>query len=425
MLRASFLILILLLVLLVGWIVAPMLIPPAMVRLDSSSELASMMLRPPAEAETVIAVATFGPAWHRYSPLLAPLIQSADAEALDRAAWLAGRSRVVAWTRGGYWGAVARPDPLRRMLARILAAARSAPIRVEGSEILFGTVGDPIPSAEVGELSEGLEGHVFILHRKKGGYPPIGRPALSAIEFDDGDLRVVTRAASSPEATAEMEGEFLPRSAPISLRFAKAPKAVLTLEQAFPVDLRAILEQGGMVALYGVETRGLLPRPQLVFSVPADDARAAAIIERIDRATTQGAIGLLLGMREQEARSVGETELFRREGVGLTIEFARRPGEFLLAFDKTSLTRFLEDESVPIAPGPAAWAMRARPRDLLPILDQVRSNTAIRLLAEDFATEAGDLAQAFRSIPRAEEVEARLEPAGDGMVIRAAVQLRD
>ena len=425
MLRASFLIILLLLVLLVGWIVAPMLIPPAMVPLDSSPELASMMLRAPAEAETVIAVATFGPAWHRYSPLLAPLIQSADAEALDRAAWLAGRSRVVAWTRGGYWGAVARPDPLRRALARILAAAGSAPIRVEGDEVLFGTVGDPLGAAEVQQLSEGLQGHAFILHRKKGGYPPIGRPALSAIEFDDGDLRVVTRASSSPEVTAEMGGAFLPRSAPISVRFAKAPKAVLTLEQAFPVDLEAILEQGGMVALYGVETRGLLPRPQLVFSVPADDERAEGIIQRIDRATTQGAIGLLLGMREQEARSVAGTELFRREGVGLTIEFARRPGEFLLAFDRTSLTRLLEDESVPIPPGPAAWAMRARPRDLLPILDEVRSNTAIRLLAEDFATEAGDLAQAFRSIPRADEVEARLEPAGTGMVIRAAVKLRD
>lgn len=423
MLRATLLILLILLVLLVGWIVAPMLVPPAMVQLGSSSELAGMMLRAPAEAENVIAVATFGPAWHRYSPLLAPLIQSADAEALDRAAWLAGRSRVVAWTRGGDWGAVARPDPLRRLLARILAAAGSAPIRVEGDEVLFGTVDDPVDAGATDALSAGLEGHAFILHRKDGGYPPIGRPALSAIEFEDGDLRVTTRGPSSSEVTAEMSGVFLPQSAPISLRFARPPKAVLTLEQAFPVDLRAILEQGGMVALYGVETRGLLPRPLLVFSVPADDARAASIIERIDRATTQGAIGLLLGMRAQQARTLAGTELVRREGVGLTIEYARRPGEFLLAFDKTSLSRLLEDESVPLEPGAAAWSMRARPRDLLPILDQIRSNTAIRLLAEDFAREAGDLARLFRSIPRAEEVEARLEPAGDGMMIRAAVKL--
>lgn len=425
MLRAALLITLLLVILLAGWIVIPMLVPPAKVSVSNGGEFAELMALAPQDADTVIGVATFGPAWHRYSPLLAPIVQAADAEALDRAAWLAGRSPVVTWTTRGDWGAVAEPDPLRRILARIAGSMGLAPIRVEGNRVLFGTAPEPGGDPFGGLDSSGLEGHAFVVHNKRGGYPPLGRPAISAAVFENGDLAVVSRAAAEPKQVAEMGGEFLPRSAPISMRFAAPPKALLTLEQAFPVELRAILEDGGMVALYGVETKGLLPRPLLAFSVPADERRAKSIIQRIDRATTQGALGLLLGMREANTRTVAGVSIVRREGVGLTIEFAQRPGEFLLAFDRSSLQRLLEDDRIELSPGAAAWEMRAQPRDLLPILEQIQSNTAIRLLAEDFAREAGDLAQIFRSIPTAEAVGARLEPAAGGASLRAAVQLND
>lgn len=427
MLRGVVLVVLIAVLALGAWIVVPMLAEPESVALAGDADMRALLGLAPPSASQAFLIPAFGPAWRRFEPLLLPLLDlNGNESSIGAAAWLLGPSPVLLWSSGQSWGAIADPDPLRAALLRVAAVfLPDLEIRFERSRAFLNAGTAVAPVAIEDALVGDLRGHAFVYHREgSDGYPPLERPALSAITFEEGTLQVMTRGRSArPLRTRDLSGTTLPAGALLAARFAEPPEAILAIEKAIPISLPAYLADGGMVALYGIESEGIVPRPRLVFAIPADEPRSRDLIAAIDRLTTRGAMRYLLGMEQDRQRLVAGIPVTRREGIGLTIEFANRGEEFLFAFDGVSLERLLTDREVPAGVGEAAWALRGSPEHLLPLLEELGRNEALRLFARDFSTETLRVAQALRNLPSAKELRATLHPGPDGMVLRAEAEL--
>ncbi|HEY0593833.1 MAG TPA: hypothetical protein VGF40_18825, partial [Thermoanaerobaculia bacterium] len=380
-------------------LVVPRLAEPGAPRLEAEASLLAMMAAAPDDFETVVAIPTFASTWRRFSPLIEPLLDSREDErSLAAASWLIGNAPVAIWTSGGAWGALARPDPLHRIALRIANPFVPVDLRIEGDLVRFGPEVAAASQAIDPSLVRTLEGHLFILHGAKGSYPPMERPALTALRFGDGVLRITSRgrakdgASSAPPAL--LGARTLPSNALLAARFAEPPRAVLAMEKTAPIRFERLLGEGAMVALYGVEEGGLIPRPLIAFSVPADDATYRDLVGAVDRAMAKGAVGLLLGPQPETTRTAGDVTITHREGLGLTLEYARRGDELLFAFDDGSVEQLLRAREISVGTGSAIWSMRARPAELLPALEELGSSRGLRLLARGFSNAARDLARA-------------------------------
>lgn len=427
--RIAILVILVLMTALGAALLIPLFSAPAAPELSGRPDLLAMMGGAPPEAENVIAIPTFAPAWRRFAPLIAPMLKSkADERSLDAASWLVGSAPVAIWTGDGGWGAVARPDALHRLLLRAATPFLSIDVVFDDALVRFGSAGSASPQPPDAALAASLSGHLFILHGEEGSYPPMERPALTAIRFGDSALDIVTRGRVEPAAAAEplrLEAGTLPANALLAARFAEPPRAVLAMEKTSPMRFERLLRNGGMVALYGVDDGGLVPQPLIAFSVPADEEGYEQMVAAVDRAMARGAVGLLLGPQPETTRTVGGVTIQHREGLGLTLEFARRGDEMLFSFDDRSLERLLEAEMVPARNGRASWAMRARPRELLPVLEEIGSSRGLRLLARGFSDAARDLARALRALPPTDELTADLETEGGFVVLRAQARLEE
>lgn len=429
MLRAVVFLVLVVLAMLVAftiWLVIPLWSEPPTVTLSESAAMRGLLEQAPPGAKTIIAIPSFAPAVRRYEEVLAPLLGSEDhRDALLASAWLLGGAPVGAWSSGDSWGAIAKPGAVRALLIRAVGPWVGLDVRVDGDAILLGR-GSAAPQMRdlPAPLVNGLRGEIFLRHIEADGYPPTPVPALTALGFAGGRLTVETRAeAEETMAVIPLEGLTLPTEALLAVRFAEPPEGVLAIEKAVPLDLPRYLADGGMVALYGVETGGLVPRPRLVFAIPADEARAAEISARLDSLTTRGAVGLLLGMGRKEQRLVAGVPVTRRRGIGMTVEMARRGGELLLAFDDSSLERYLSDQMVPAGEGEAVWALRASPDRLLPLLDELAKDEALRLFASDFSRETRTFAAALRRLPPTRELRSQLVLTGGELLLRSEARL--
>ncbi len=408
-------------------VLLPLFSQPATARLAREPELLAMMVAAPLEAEQVIAVPTFAATWRRFAPLIGPLAESrASARSLSAASWAIGNAPVAIWTTDSGWGALARPDAMHRMLLRLGAPFISTGVAFEDGRVRFGGeapgAGRPVDAGLAGPL----EGHLFILHGDEGSYPPMERPALTAVRLEDGILKIVTRGRAAPGEGAEpirLGGKTLPANALLAARFAEPPRAVVAMEKAAPIRFGRFLREGTMVALYGAEDAGLVPRPLIAFSVPADDEAYRQMVAAVDRALAKGAVGLLLGAQPERTRTIGGVTVTHREGLGLTMEYARRNGEMLFAFDDASLERLLEAGEAPAGNGRASWALRARPLELLPVLHELGSSRGLRLLARGFSDAARDMEKTLRALPPSEELTAQLEREGEFVVLTAEARI--
>ncbi|HUP63907.1 MAG TPA: hypothetical protein VM557_01330 [Thermoanaerobaculia bacterium] len=423
--RVALLLVTIIVLALAAWLAWPLLAPGREVAFEDVPVLGDFIGSAPIDTEEIILVPSFSSAWRAYGPLLERRL--GEGEGLPAAAaWLIGASPTAIWTRPDSWGGATRPDPIRRFLIPFLAA-RFLDLRVEreGDIILF----NPNDEPTIGEIPRDClserSGSAFVIRLAEGGFPPIPRPAFTAISFDGDRLKIASCARGhEPLPTTSLTGVEMPSDALIAIRFAEPPPAIESIEKAVPIDLTRYLADGGSVALYGIETGGLVPRPSIVFGIRADDDRAAGIMAELDRATTRGAMKLLLGMGEDRTRVVGGVTVTRREGIGLTIEFARRGDELLIAFDGRSLEKLLSGGFVPTEDGEVSWHLRARPDQLLPVLDDLGSNPALRLFAEDFSRETRKLAAEIRALPPARLLVATVKGGQDGLVrLDATVEL--
>lgn len=319
-----------------------------------------------------------------------PVLRNApedDALASPFLPFLLGRSDVVLWRAENSRGAVARLDPVRAVLLRVYASTSGDRLNISSawgaSVVSSGTPSSPDASSRSQwlALAPSLRGHVFVIaaESSRAGFPPLARPALTALTFDGASIRTTSRAAHAKDvAVRDLSGARFPSSALIAAAVTECPRALKTIGKLFPFDICRLFANGGVIAIYDVDTRKLIPRLHGVIAVPAASAPSGLF---------DAALAL------EEHRNVGGVDIVRKRMPGATFEVARRGDEVLIGLDKSSLEKYLGDNLMtpPPASARAGWVVRVRPDELSRVLGALHERKELSLLAPDVERTVRDL----------------------------------
>lgn len=299
--------------------------------------------------------------------------------------WMLGAAPIVAW-KGGEDGKTTsyaiRLDGFRALLVRLwLLTSSNADVRWDGSTLIMH---DPQPSSatvdldETSRLSAGLPaGDAFVVQRRssRGAFPPIGRPSATSIRATVNELVLVSRAVATDSSDAPPIRARFARGAILSAAFAEPPKVLGDLNRLMGTRIDELVDDGGAIALYDVETGSFLPRPRGVISMPADEH---------GRAQLQGLSGIV--------SLVGETRDTGRE--------------LLVSFDRSSLGLYLKDEFEEATWPANRWSLRIDPPRLVPILRSVGDSAGVRFAAPRIHRAARDLRRWIGALEQARAIEA-------------------
>ncbi|HEY0158295.1 MAG TPA: hypothetical protein VGF28_13520 [Thermoanaerobaculia bacterium] len=311
--------------------------------------------------------------------------------------WMLGGADIAAWKVGKTTSYAVRLDGFRALLIRVwLLVTSTADARWEGATlIMHEPVAPPrkLDLEPILRLANGLpEGDVLVaqLETARGAFPPIGRPAVGSVRVTPAEITFVSHAATNDvNEQREIRAQF-PRSAILSAAFASPPRILLDLNRLVGTRVDALVDDGGSIALYGVDTGGLLPRPRGVIVIPADEEGRKQ----------------LEGIRHY-AELVGET---------------RDAGDRLLvSFDRTSMSLYIEDATVPAAWPATRWAMRIDPPRLLPILRKVGDSTGLRFASPRILRAAQDLRRWIDALEHVSVIEAAASVSGGVEELRVRV----
>lgn len=313
-----------------------------------------------------------------------PILQWRDEQELPRP-WMLGAGSIVAWKSGKTTSYAIRLDRFRALLVRAwLLFASNASARWEGSTLIMH---DPVAATAASpkldlepllRLANGLpEGDVLVVQREsaRGAFPPIGRPAVSSVRITAAEIVLVARAASSDVREQREIRTRFPRSAMLSAAFATSPRIIGDLNRLFGARIDSLIDDGGSLALYGVDTGTLLPRPRGVISFPADEERRRQLADV-----------------RQVAELVGET---RDAG-----------DQLLVSFDRTSMGLYIKDTFVPATWPATQWALRMNPAPLIPVLRKAGDNAGLRFATPRIHRAARDLRRWIDALAQAQAVEA-------------------
>jgi hypothetical protein len=310
-----------------------------------------------------------------------PILQWTDEHELPRP-WMLGAGSIVAWKSGKTTSYAIRLDGFRALLVRgWLLVASNADARWEGSTlIMHSPVVSPgrVDLEPLLRLANGLpDGDVLVVQREsaRGAFPPISRPAVSSVRITPAEIVLVSRAASSDvREQREIRAQF-PRSAMLSAAFVTSPRIIGDLNRLFGARIDSLIDGGGSLALYGVDTGTLLPRPRGVISFPADEEGRRQLADV-----------------RQVAELVGET---RAAG-----------DQLLVSFDRTSMGLYIKDTFVPATWPATQWALRMDPKPLVPVLRKVGDNAGLRFATPRIHRAARDLRRWIDALEQAQAVEA-------------------
>ena len=316
-----------------------------------------------------------------------PLLQWSHEHEMPRP-WMLGRADVAAWKSGKRTSYAVRLDPFRAILVRCwLLAASNADARWERSTLIMHE-----PQREEGfqpatstlDALEPLlhqlpEGDMFVVQtaETRGAFPPIARPAVTSIRVAGRDIVLVSRAMRDDGAAAAPKAVIprFPAGAMLAATFASPPRILGDLNRLLGVKIDALVDEGGAVALYDVDTGTLLPRPKGVIAMPADE-HARAQLKDVVR------IVELVG----ETRDTGDA--------------------ILVAFDRTSMGLYTKDTFVPGTWPATGWAVRMNPERLIPTLRKLGDSTGLRLASPRLYRAARDLRRWIDALEHAAAVEA-------------------
>jgi len=300
--------------------------------------------------------------------------------------WMVGRADLLAWHDASTTRYLIRLDPIRAFVVRTYM-------------MLGGDIGEtllinapstqPINSADLAQilnLSEKLPpGDAFVVQRRgsRGAFPPIARPAVTSLSVTPDDILFTSRAqrdAEEPiEAQSTQPAQF-PHNALITATFATMPRVVEDLNRVFGTRVSSLVENGGTIAVYDIDTHKFLPRPMGVIAVPDDPPRRAAFDEFVAK-VKQG------------------------ESLGIHIQTAEHGGALLLSFDD-SINPYINDAMEPGRWPAGKWAVRADPRRLVPILSRLGDSIGLRIAAPRFYRSARDLGHWIEALQGATILEA-------------------
>ena len=362
-------------------VTTPEAAPPLRFPLTSSQEEMLRRVPPAAEAYAFIPSPTVLLAKLEASPVTREAVLRWKSEhALPPAAML-GRADAVLWKNGKTTAYAVRFDPVRAVIVRAWTMFTGAETAWDGRTLIIGAEPSAPAASAPAELAlaRGLpEGDVLVVQREesRGAFPPIGRPAVTSALVAADHIDIASRAANGDiEAAVALPARQLPQSAMLAISFNEPPRVMGDLERLVAADVDARIGDGGTLALYGVDTGTLLPRPFAAIVVPADeDGRAA--VARYDRVFA----------------SMGEV---RESG-----------GELVIAFDRTSAAQYLKDGRVPLVWPANRWALRMDPERLLPVLRKIGDNPALRFATPRVHRGARDLRRWMGALEQARSIEA-------------------
>ncbi|MEK6372618.1 MAG: hypothetical protein AABO58_07970 [Acidobacteriota bacterium] len=356
------------------------------VRFPLTAAQRALVAQVPSSAESfaLIPTAAAFEAKLRANPVTRDAIASFEEKQSLPAPWMLGGADLLVWREsGGGTRYLVHTDPLRSLFVR-----NEPP-------------GSPMDSADLDAilvLAASLPpGDAFVVQRaqSRGAFPPIARPAVTSVAVTPNAIELTSRAQLATRNVQRATSTSFPRAALLAATFTEMPRAAEDLNRLFGTKVSALLENGGSIAIYDVETRKLLPRPLGVIAIPADDARRAAFAAFVDRA------------REAEA-------------LGVRVRTAEKDGQILLSFDD-SLDTYLKDAFEPARLPGNVWSLRADPQRLAPILRKLGDSLGLRVAAPRLFRSARDLEHWIGGLERASAIEAAASDDGAAEVLRVRI----
>lgn len=320
----------------------------------------------------------------RANPVTAQAVDAFEVKQALPRPWMIGGADLLAWrTRDGNRYLV-HLDPFRAFLVRTYM-------------MIGGDIGDrvlinvaPEGPIDAGELQQIVAltnklppADALVVQRasSRGAFPPIARPAVTAVSITPQDITLVSRAArENAEPPGAVVAAHFPKSAVLAASFGNPPRVVEDLNRLFGAHVSTLLEGGGSVFIYDVDDRKLLPRPIGVIAVPDDPARRAARDAIVNQAN-------------------------KLEALGVRPRTAEHGGELLLAFDD-SIDTYIKDAQEPPRWPANGWSLRGDPQRLVPILKGLSGNVGLRIAAPRLFRSARDLGHWIDALQQASAIEA-------------------
>jgi hypothetical protein len=322
----------------------------------------------------------------RANPIMAQAVDRWEHSHSLPAPWMVGGADLLAWRDATTTRYLIRLDPIRATLVRSYL-------------MLGGDLGDTLlinaPAAQpidavaldqILQLAEKLPpGDVFVVQRSgsRGAFPPIARPAVTSLSVTPDEILLTSRASREETDAASVQistpARFA-RGALLSATFATMPRIVEDLNRVFGTRVSSLMENGGTMTVYDIDTHKFLPRPIGVIALPDDPVRHAAFEDFVAK-VRQG------------------------ESLGIHIQTAEQNGSLLLSFDN-SIDIYSKDVFEPGRWPAGKWALRADPKRLVPILSRLNDSIGLRIAAGRVYRSARDLNRWIDALQEATSIEA-------------------
>jgi hypothetical protein len=322
----------------------------------------------------------------RANPVTAQAIEGWEHAHSIPSPWMVGGADLLAWRDATGTRYLIRLDPIRSAVVRTYMMLGGD---LGDTLLLNAPPAQPISATaldQVLKLAEKLPlGDAFVVQRSgsRGAFPPIARPAVTSLSVTSDEIFLTSRAAREDTDAATMQAtqpaQFV-RGALLSATFATMPRIVEDLNRVFGTRVSSLLENGGSLTIYDVDTHKFLPRPLGVIAVPDDPVRRAAFEDFVSR-VRQG------------------------ESLGIHIQTAEEKGMLLLSFDD-SINQYKNDVTEPGHWPAGKWAVRADSKRLVPILSKLDDSIGLRIAAGRVYRSARDLKRWIDALQEATTIEA-------------------
>ena len=315
-----------------------------------------------------------------------PLLDWADTAQIPRS-WMIGGADLVVWKGDKRTSYAIHLDPLRAVVVRTyLMFGSSIDARVTSGTFLINSgAGEPLGLARVDKLLAGANGLgpadaiVVQQGRSANGFPPIGTPSVTAVRIGKDDVNLVSVAPMEPatgnNGLSVLQHPRFPANALLSATFRTPPRVVGDLDRLFLARVSHLLDDGGSIVLYDVDTHTLLPHPDGLI-VAKNTPENQALVKRI----------------EEVATTFGEIRTTK--------------DELFVAFDKNSMQRYAIENFVDAQWPSNDWAVRLDPKRAVPVLEQLGDNTGLRLASPRVYRSARDLRRWIGYLSAAQSIEA-------------------
>lgn len=392
-----------------------------------ATELQRMIGFAPEDEDELFVIPAVGPL---YGALRSSDVTSAGVRDMPRAreveifSRLLGRAPAVAWTRSGDLFMVAKPPALRAAFIGLAAriAGVSVPVVRRGDYLLIGSVpGSEAPLTIASSLAD-AKGHFFVFHRGgKSRYPPLERPAISAVTIARKEITISSAAAlpaASSQALTPAAGVVfsMPDDAIGAALLTARADVVRDLDRFLPFDFSRLASQGAMLVIYDLETGKLLPRPRGFLAMPSTPGAVDAVSSLFNVAAVPRSEAGVTN------RSVGPVQIDRIERFGAVLETARFGGEVLLGFDGASIERYLNGSKSDLTAEPGVmWRFEADAAKLRPVVADLADDRTLKYAAGRISRSAKQLNSVLRLFAGAAWVSAQKRHEGNREIVQLTI----